>query len=165
MHHATAYAGRMMGGKGFPAAPTKVKLLRGETRPCRVNYHEPLPPDGLPTMPTDMTVEAKVVWRRVIRNVGQTGIIRAVDLDVLRCYCEAVARYVQAARLYSGPLLKTRGGPVKNPLHQIVREDSEAIRQFARELGLSPSARSALTAMNEPEEGDALDRWMAGKTG
>jgi P27 family predicted phage terminase small subunit len=135
-----------MGARGPAPAPTKVKLLHGETRPSRVNYREPLPPEHLPSMPTDMSTEAKVVWRRVLRNMGMTGVIRAVDLDVLRCYCEAVARYTQAMRLYSGPLLKTRNGPVKNPLHQIVREDSEAIRQFARELGLTPSARSGLLA-------------------
>jgi len=54
---------------------------------------------------------------------------------------------------------------VKNPLHQIVRDDADLIRAFARELGFTPSARSALTAINEPEEDDAMTRWLAGKTG
>ena len=143
-----------MGLRGPAPAPTQVKLMRGETRPSRVNYREPSPPSGLPAMPADMSDEAKAVWRRVVENMGQTGVIRAVDLDVLRCYCEAVSRYTQAMRLYSGPLLKTNSGLVKNPLHQIVREDSEAIRRFARELGLSPSARSGLMAERDvPRDG------------
>ncbi len=157
-----------MGGKGFAPAPTKVKLLRGETRPSRVNYREPLPDSKLPTMPSDMDAAAKTVWGRVMRTMGKTGVIRASDTDTLRCYCEAVARYNQAARLYAetGPLVpgwspKTNDDDeadvkkakvvvwVKNPLHQIVREHAEQVRAFGRELGLTPSSRSGLSI--EPE--------------
>jgi phage terminase small subunit len=73
--------------------PTKVKILRGETRPNRVNYSEPLPSSNTPTMSTDMDAEAKAVWRRVITSMGKTGVIRHPDADILRCYCEAVSRY------------------------------------------------------------------------
>jgi P27 family predicted phage terminase small subunit len=138
-----------MGRRGPAPTPTKVKLLHGETRPSRVNYREPIPSSGLPRMPGDMDPEAKRVWRRIIRTMGDTGVIRAVDQDVLRCYCESVSRYIQAMRLYSGPLLKSDRGPVRNPLHQIVRENSDAVRQFARELGLSPSSRSGLLSAQE----------------
>ena len=85
--------------------------------------------------------------------MGKTGVIRVPDSDILRCYCEAVSRYAQAARLYagSGPLVRHAGSLVKNPLHQVVRDDGEQIRLFARELGLSPSARAGLRV--EPEYG------------
>ena len=33
---------------------------------------------------------------------------------------------------------------MKNPLHQVARDNADEIRQFARELGLSPSARVGL---------------------
>ena len=142
-----------MGRRGPAPTPTKVKILRGETRPSRVNYREPLPPSDLPKMPADMDAEAKIVWRRVISSMGHTGVIRVPDSDILRCYCEAVSRYAHAARLYagSGPLVRRDGGLVKNPLHQVIRDDSDQIRLFARELGLSPSARVGLHA--EPEHG------------
>ena len=67
----------------------------------------------------------------------------------------------------SGPLVRgaRRGDLIKNPLHQIVRDDADLIRAFARELGFTPSARSALTAVQEADEDDAMARWMAGKTG
>ena len=80
-----------MGARGPVPAPTRVKLLRGETRPSRLNYAEPIPPSGMPRMPADMDADAKVVWRRVLRDMRHTGVIRAADADVLRCYCEAVA--------------------------------------------------------------------------
>lgn len=153
-----------MGSRGPAPAPTKVKLLRGETRPSRVNYREPLPSSKLPTMPADMDPAAKVVWRRVIRTMGKTGVIRESDLDTVRCYCEAVARYTEAARLYAatGPLVRGQRRVltadraegeepaevevylVKNPLWQIVREASEQVRLYAREFGLSASSRAGI---------------------
>ncbi len=72
-------------------------MLRGETRPSRLNRHEPMPSSDAPKMPTDMDAEAKIVWRRVLRDMRTTGVIRAADADILRCYCEAVSRYAQAA--------------------------------------------------------------------
>jgi P27 family predicted phage terminase small subunit len=132
-----------MGRRGPAPTPTKVKQLRGETRPSRLNLREPMPSADLPKMPADMDLDAKTVWRRVLRDMRHTGVIRAADADVLRCYCEAVSRYAQAARLYaqSGPITRRDGNLVKNPLHQVVRDNADEIRQFARELGLSPSAR------------------------
>jgi P27 family predicted phage terminase small subunit len=97
-------------------------------------------------MPTDMDPDTKAVWRRVIRDMRHTGVIRSADADVPRCYCEAVSRYAAAARLYSqaGPLTRRDGNLVKNLLHQVARDNADEVRQFARELGLSPSARVGL---------------------
>ncbi len=135
-----------MGRRGPAPTPTKVKRLHGETRPSRLNHAEPLPSADLPKMPPDMDPDAKAVWRRVLRDMGHSGVIRSADTDVLRCYCEAVSRYAQAARLYaqSGPIVTRDGNLVKNPLHQVARDNADEIRQFARELGLSPSARAGL---------------------
>ena len=140
-----------MGRRGPTPTPTKVKMLRGETRPSRLNLHEPMPSLDVPKIPPDMDADAKVVWRRVLRDMRHTGVIRAADADVLRCYCEAVSRYAQAARLYakSGPIVRRDGNLVKNPLHQVARDNADEIRQFARELGLSPSARVGLRIERE----------------
>ena len=48
-----------MGRRGPAPTPTKVKRLRGETRPSRLNHAEPLPHPALPRMPADMDA-----WRR-----------------------------------------------------------------------------------------------------
>jgi P27 family predicted phage terminase small subunit len=97
-----------------------------------------------------MDEAAQKVWRRVVREMRGTDVIANADADVLRCYCEAVARYAQAAEMLarSGPLVRGvhrgAGELVKNPLHQVVRDNADAVRLFARELGLSPSARAGL---------------------
>ena len=59
-------------------------------------------------MPLDMSPAAKAVWRRVLREFGQANVITAADADIFRAYCEAVARYAQAAGTLeqSGPLVR-----------------------------------------------------------
>jgi P27 family predicted phage terminase small subunit len=92
--------------------------------------------------------------------MGATGVLTVADADALRIYADAVARYQHAAELLdaSGPLITAagrgarRGELVKNPLHQIVRDNAILVRAFARELGLTPAARVGLRGQ---DEGDA----------
>ena len=110
-----------------------------------------------------MSADAQKVWRRVVRSYGSTGVLTAVDADAVRVYCDAVVRYVQAddALQRSGPLVRgARAGElVKNPLHQIVRDNAVLVRAFARELGLTPSARGGLVG-HEPAVDDPLDAFL-----
>ena len=155
-----------MGRRGPAPMPTELKLLRGERRPCRLNRNAPKA-KNVPVMPGGMSDAAQAIWNRVMADYGATGVLTSVDTDALRVYCEAVVRYEHAAAMLeaSGPLTRgaRRGDLVKNPLHQIVRDDADLIRAFARELGFTPSARSALTAVQEPEEDDATAAWLAGR--
>lgn len=156
-----------MGRRGPPPTPTKLKILRGERRPSRINRNEPKPRADLPRFPAGLGKAAASVWRRIIRDYGHTGVLTAVDADALRAYCEAVARYEHAASLLeeSGPLVRgaRQGELVKNPLHQIVRDNADLLRQFARELGLTPSARTGLRAEGAPAAGDPLGAWEKGE--
>jgi P27 family predicted phage terminase small subunit len=153
-----------MGERGPSKMPTTLKLLRGERRESRLNRAAPKPAGGGPVMPADMSASAKQVWRRQTEALEATGILTAVDGDSLRAYCEAVARYQHAAVLLeqSGPLVRgARGGElVKNPLHQVVRDNAVLIRAFAKDLGFLPSAREGLKTPDT--ERDPLEAWMAG---
>lgn len=152
-----------MGRRGPPSQPTALKLLKGETRSSRLNKREPKPTPVLPKMPRGLDERAAQVWRRVIRDYGRTGVLTAVDGDALRAYCEAVSRYEYAAQqlAQSGPLIRgaRRGELVKNPLHQVVRDNADLMRQFARELGLTPAARTGIKVPEAPSDDDALGAW------
>jgi P27 family predicted phage terminase small subunit len=154
-----------VGSRGPAPTPTKLKLLRGETRASRVNRAEP-EPGGSPHMPPGMSDASKRVWRRIIRDYGRTGVITAADADVLRAYCDAVVRYVQAdtALQASGPLSRgaRHGDVVRNPLHQIVRDNATLVRGFARELGLTPSARSGVAGTPRAEI-DPMEGFLNGR--
>ena len=139
-----------MGRRGPTPAPTALKVLRGERRPSRVNLAEPTPGPGLPVRPLELGPGAIAAWDRVVAELGPTGVLTALDRDVLRAYAEAVERYEAAALAYarSGPLIRgaRSGDLIKNPLHQIVRDNALLMLAFARELGATPSARSGLRA-------------------
>lgn len=144
--------------------PTPLKLLHGETRSSRLNRNAPKPKGDHPVMPAGMSTAAQKVWRRQTAALKDTGVLTVVDADSIRAYCEAVARYEQAAALLesSGPLVRgaRQGELVKNPLHQVVRDNAMLIRLFARDLGFVPSAREGLTAKSAADE-DPLDAWAA----
>lgn len=137
-----------MGRRGPVPRPAAVALLAGETRPSRVNFEAPIPRQEEPDRPRGMDSVAKAVWDHVLREMRSTGIILGADRDVLRAYCEAVSSYTRNIALLTRSGSVIRGsrerGLVVNPLHRVVREEREAIRLLARELGLSPAARAAL---------------------
>jgi len=94
--------------------------------------------------------EAAAAWDRLTAELGPTGVLTALDRDVLRVSADAVARYEIAAVMLagSGPLIRgaRHGELVMNPLHHIVRDNAMLMLAFARELGAKPSARSGLRA-------------------
>jgi P27 family predicted phage terminase small subunit len=143
-----------------------LKLLRGETKESRLNRDAPKPDGVLPPMPRGMSVVARRVWRRQTQAMRHVGLLTVVDVDSLRAYCEAVDRYVSAAEFLasSGPLVRgARGGDlVKNPLHQVVRDNAMLIRLFARDLGFLPSAREGIHVPGADDDGDAFAAWAAG---
>src|SRR5688572_23727734 len=138
---------RSMGRRGPAREPDAAKLRRGETRPSRLNGLEPLPRAGrMPTMPKGMDPAAQAAWRLVAREMRASGVITGADRHVMRSYCEAYARDLEAASLYAkaSPIVNDRGHLAKNPQHQVVRDDADQVRLLARELGFSPAARANL---------------------
>jgi len=156
-----------MGDRGPSKMPTALKILHGETRPSQTNRTAPKPRGNRPIMPRDLEPAARKVWRRSMAAMGQTGVLTAADRDSFRAYCEAVVRYEEAATLLarSGPLVKgaRTGDLIKNPLHQIVRDNAMLIRLFARELGFLPAAREGLRGPGGVE--DPFTNWLADETG
>ena len=136
-----------MGTRGPQPKPTALKILAGETRPSVINYAEPIPEGGALTPPADIRSEARVIWEQVVAALGKTGVLTSADKHILRLYAEAMARYIEAEAMLvkTGPLLQGRDGNfVKNPLHQIVRDNADAVKKYAREIGLTPAARVGL---------------------
>jgi P27 family predicted phage terminase small subunit len=154
-----------------PRKPTILKLLNGSARhdPGRISQREPKPRSGRPVMPADMSDAAKKVWRRVMRNFAASGVITPADEGIFRAYCESIDRLVGATRLIdtSGPLvIDRRHGQmlIKNPLHQIVRDEATLSRLLARELGLTPSSRAGLEVGDDLGADDTA-RWLLDQPG
>jgi P27 family predicted phage terminase small subunit len=151
-----------MGRRGPRPTPTALKVLRGETRPSRVNREEPKPLPAFPDPPAHLSEAALAIWERVRAQTAHTRVIRGADADILELYCEALVRYREASALLarSGFLIKgaRQGELVKNPLVAMVRDLGSQVRALAGELGLTPASRSSLRT----GEGAAPEGRLAG---
>lgn len=138
-----------MGKRGPAGKPTALRLLDGDHHKSRFNPDEPVPDSALPECPAVASEEVRAVWDYTVRELDAMGLAFAADRDALVCYCEAVVTHRRACAVMakSAILIKgLHGGMVRNPALQIQRDSAAAIRAFAQEFGLTPSARSSIRA-------------------
>lgn len=142
-----------MGKRGTKPVPTHLKIVHG-VRPSRINADTPTPPatPNAGRVPTHLSIEAKKVWRTYVKaGLVSKDLLTEWDRDAFCVFCEAVVHHREACRLMAaGMLVKgARGGLVKNPAAQVVRDNAAVIRAFAGEFGLTPSARSGISLPND----------------
>lgn len=114
-----------------------------------------------PKCPTWMPRPGRKLWRDTVQYLhADLGVLTALDTAALSGFCASYGRWVQAEQEISehGILVEGyRGSRVKNPAAQIARDNREAMLKFARELGLTPKAREALTLpLDDPDNDDDL---------
>jgi len=145
---------------GPAPTPTRLRILRGETKPSRVNRSEPQPRAALPQPPPNADELALVEWHRVVAELDAMGLAFAADQDAIWAYVCAVIEHRRATKLIShtGILLNSDGHAVRNPAVIVARDAAAMILRFARELGLTPSARVhfGASAADEPDEHSRL---------
>lgn len=137
-----------MGQRGPAATPTKLKLLRGNPGRRPINDAEPEPLPGPMARPPWLSKLAAEEWDRVAPHLEAMRTVTAADVTALAVYCEAVARWRQLAEVVasSPPVIRNResGILVKNPAYSQIRDAAIEVRMFAREFGLTPSARAGI---------------------
>jgi len=98
-----------------------------------------------PTMPANLSAEAKAEWRRVVPELERMGTITKLDRAVLIRYCTAWADWIEldAQLARTGRLMKGReeGTFVRNPLWLLRRDAESTVTELGRQLGLTPDAR------------------------
>jgi P27 family predicted phage terminase small subunit len=152
-----------MGKRGPTPQPTELKLLKGETRESRLNRKAPRPAGGGPIMPRGMRQRARAVWRRQVRAMRLTGVLTVVDGDMLRGYCDAVARYEEAERLLAenGPMVEgaRKGELVKNPMHSVAMHNMALVDRLAMHLGFAQGAREGIHVGDVNPPKDSFQAW------
>ena len=87
------------------------------------------------------------MWETVCPQLCRSGVLSANDAHLLEVFCTEYARWRDALDLYlrDGPVVPgATGGPIKNPASTVINECLRNINAYGAQLGLSPSARSAL---------------------
>lgn len=162
-----------MGRAGVPAAPTALKVIRG-TRKDRVNLDEPQAPEPHRlSCPRWVHPTGRKLWRRVAPQLAATRVMRDWDIEGLAIMCDAYGRYVEDSIEYQrvdpetgerahGPTINGHRGFVKNPLLTSMKEAADTYRSWAREFGMTPSARSGIKVGGEPGGKKGAERFLSG---
>lgn len=98
----------------------------------------------VPAAPKWLPAHGKAEWRRVVPQLVADRKIAAHELGTVESYCLAVAtmRQAEAVVAQKGLTFETENGPKRRPETTILKENLEASRRLAAELGLTPASRS-----------------------
>lgn len=113
----------------------------------------------VPAPPAALPADARALWKRLAPGLRASGRLRDEQLPAFELLCThfALARAAAKKIATDGPTAKDeRGLPRKHPAHQVMREHSEAFRQFTDRFGLTPKSRAAAAAKTAPKALAAL---------
>lgn len=157
-----------MGRRGPAPEPTALKRLKGNPGKRPLNDSEPRPAATMPRCPGHLQGEARAEWRRVARALHESGLLTQVDRAALAIYCQAWSRWVKAEAQVArhGEVVKSAAGNVmQNPYLSIANRAMKQVQSMARELGMTPSARSQIKIqpLDEPSLADLLFEAVGGE--
>ena len=154
-----------MGRRGRKPAPTALKILKG-VHACRRNDNEPAVPAGKPARPAKLTRRQAKHWRELVALLEAMQVLTRADGPALALYIQAYELAATARDDWQErgiTVINPSGAHVQNPS---VRTEHAATAHMIRllcEFGLTPSARSQLTAARPA--GDELEQFLERKKG
>jgi P27 family predicted phage terminase small subunit len=143
---------------GRPPEPLSLKLLKGNPSKRRLPQ-EPQPqiPPSCPEPPPFITGYSSDLWWETAPELHRLGLLTALDVPALACYCHAFGQLRMAAEalakmqandpVMNAQIIKTKyGDAAANPLVSIARKHASDLIRFASEFGLTSAARARLGA-------------------
>lgn len=161
-----------MAPRGRKPTPTHLKLVTGNPGGRPLNPAEAKMARALPMPPPELGDDAKVEWGRVSEELYKAGLLAGVDRAALSAYCDAWGIFLQACRaldvmakadpVTGGLLIKTKdGNAIQNPIVGVRNKARADYVRFAAEFGMTPSARSRITATPPDQDEDPAAKYFA----
>jgi P27 family predicted phage terminase small subunit len=140
---------------GRKPTPTALKLVKGNPGKRPVNQSEAKISLSEPTPPAFLCDDAKVEWGRVCSALYAAGLMTELDRAALAAYAQSYGRWAQAERelsLMTLTVSTTNGNDIQNPLVGIANKAKADMVKYAAEFGMTPSARSRVTATPDDKQ-------------
>jgi P27 family predicted phage terminase small subunit len=119
------------------------------------------PQTGLPTMPANMSVDAKKAWKRLVPELLTYNLISVVNADALEELCETIGLLKVLRRSINSrqALLVAEGKDpaeaievrtpnsmrIQSPIYQAMNREREKLRTWLGEFGLTPAQAARVT--------------------
>ena len=149
---------------GRKRIPDHLKIIAGTAQPCRMNPEAPIASADLPTAPTWLSERAAGIFAELVGILEQMGIASANDTAVLALVASRLeeveictAMIEDGGRTFvSRATYDDEGRVVEQQIkgNPVVAQRSEAMRHaqsLLAEFGLTPAARSKVSATKAPE--------------
>jgi len=154
-----------MGTRGPKPTPTNIKKLTANPGQRPLPRNEPKPRSRRPKPPAHLNEDAAAEWARVADELDAIGILSGLDRAALGAYCQAYGRWAQAERALAkmsnqadGLIIKTvSGNMIQNPLVGVANKAMSDMVRYAAEFGMTPSARSRVSASEDNDEDAAAE--------
>lgn len=149
--------------------PSAVKKARGTYRRDRAAKNEVTPPVGAPGMPDWLDDEGRAIWSRTAPMLEELGVLSEMDRVALASYCSAASLAIQATRQCNREGLMKRApkgslfGPKVNPLIRVAQGARAQALRIGAEFGLTPAARTRVSAVPPHAKGDEAEEFIFGK--
>ena len=152
-----------MGKRGPRPTPSNVKIARGTYRPDRVG-NEPQPV-GMPKCPAWLSADGKKEFKRLVKVLGQMGLLGAADQNSLARYASTWVRWRQAIQIVERggevTIYKDEDGKIKSiqpaAFAAIARGLAEQLDKLESAFGMTPAARSRIEVAPPPVAGSPAE--------
>lgn len=105
-------------------------------------------------MPAWLDGVAVEVWESLAPDLERQGVLTPWDVEAFAMACDAVATYRAARALVDAEGLTVegaKGGRVKHPMLQVMRDSLTSFASLASRFGLTPSDRAKLSIGGDDE--------------
>lgn len=137
--------------------PTALKVLRGTDQPCRINDMEPEPSLDV-VKPDDLSPAASEKWDEIVKILQDCKVMTTADQDTLAAYCTSWCLLQEAYRecLNNSIIHDDKGVPQMNPIHRMQQQYFKQTLDAAKELGLTPAARTKVKTTEKKKSGSGF---------
>jgi P27 family predicted phage terminase small subunit len=148
--------------KGRPPKPTRLKVMAGTDQPCRVLKNEMTVATlaQVPEPPMPLSDRAKIEWEIIAAELLAKKMLHLVDLSLVAAYANEIALYIEAENtlrtggrideFYNEDGLLSRRQA--KPEQKIAKDALAAALKLATQFGLTPSARTRISAPDQGPE-------------
>lgn len=154
---------------GRKPKPSHLKLVAGNPGKRTLNPSEAQVTPGIPRPPNSLKEKPRAIWHEWAPRLHKMGVLSIEDEVAFRALCESMDDYHRIKKIVDGMSdddlfydTTTQGGATmtrQHPALSALHEADRRLRAWLSEFGMTPSARSRVTA-RKPAEDDPADKYL-----